>query len=428
MNGRLESFPPRARVVITGIGLATPFAATREISWRSLCAGGSATRWLQPEVSGWDEPGLSTGIRAGAPAPDVTKRTDDENWDPVVSLAITAAQEAVQDAALRVEEIDSDRAGCVIGTSKGGLRSFTRAMRRGPFHGPPHPEWLMQFMPNAPAAWVAGSLGFQGAALCPISACATGLQSLARGADLIRDGFCDVVVAGSADASLQPSLLASFHRMGVLARGFDDPRSACRPFDRRRNGFLVGEGAAVLVMERSDHAYDRGVVPYVEWITHATASDVSGITQVDEQAESLTWLIRHVMRSAALTSGELDYVNLHGTATVPNDICETRALRFALGTAADHVSCSSAKGALGHLLGAAGSAETAATILAMRDGLVPPTANLEQHDAACDLDFTPCVSRPRRIENALKLSLGFGGHLVAVVLRQEAGFRPRPEI
>ena len=242
-------------------------------------------------------------------------------------------------------------------------------------------------------------------------------MSLCRGFELIRDGHCDIVLTGSSDASLCTSVLASFGRLGVLARGFDDPATACRPFDRHRDGFVVGEGAAVLVMERLDHALQRGARPYAEWVTAGYAADVSGITRLEEQPTGLIRLIRDVLRRADLTAAEIDYANLHGTATLQNDLCETRALKQALGPTSRTLCCSSLKGGLGHLLGAAGSVETAAALLAMREGVVPPTVNLTESDSGCDLDYTPRHPRPRRIENTLKLSLGFGGHLVAAVLR-----------
>lgn len=271
------------------------------------------------------------------------------------------------------------------------------------------------FWPNTPASLVAERWKIRGPVLCPVAACATGLMSLWRGAELIREGVCDVVLAGSTDASLQPSVLGAFSRMGVLAKETGDPREACRPFDLHRTGFAVGEGAAVLVMERADVAQARGVTPYAEWLGGGCVSDPSGITHLDEEATGLIWLIRDVLKRSGVAPDEIDYINLHGTGTWGNDRTETHAVREALGQHADRVSCSSLKGSLGHLLGAAGSVETACTLLAMREGRIPLTRNLDHPDPACDLDYTPHQSRPRTIRHALKLSLGFGGHQVAAV-------------
>lgn len=409
-------FPPDeidARVVVTGIGLVTPFGADRETSWQGLLSGQSATRWIDDGNHRW----------VGAPVVAEVSASE-EPLDPVVKLALDASREAIADAGLVLDSEDRTRIGCVIGTSKGGLASFARAYRslsRSPtttnLSEFPAQAW-QQFLPNASAACVSHAFDLRGPALCIVAACATGLANLVRGAELIRDGHCDVVLAGSSDASLQPAVQASFRRLGVLARGFDDPAHACRPFDQQRSGFVVGEGAGVLVMERADRAAERGAAAYAEWVTGGSAADISGMTRLEEDATGLSTLIRSVLRRAGLTSSEIDYANLHGTATKSNDVCETRALHAAFGPTAKDVQCSGLKGAIGHLLGAAGSVETAATLLAMRDGLVPPTVNLDNQDVDCDLDYTPRHARPLRIENALKISLGFGGHLVAAVLRE----------
>jgi len=414
------------RVVVTGIGMVTPLGSDRESSWRLLKAGVSATRWLKPEELGErihdTKPSWGSVRFAGAPAclgePCADTQRPEAFSELVIKLALRAAEEAVADARLDLPRLDLDRIGCVIGTSKGGLRSFSRAFEQ---HGhDPNaisPSDWMQFLPNASAAAVSKHFGLRGPSLCPVAACATGLASLVRGFELVRSGTCDVVLAGSSDASLQESILASFHRMGVMARQFHQPATACRPFDRYRNGFLVGEGAAVLVMERYEQALARGADLYAEWLSAGLATDPVGITRLDDRAAGLTRLIRDVLRRATLTSAEIDYVNLHGTATIQNDLCETTALKAALGPAARSVRCSSLKGGIGHLLGAAGSVEMAASLLAIRDRTIPPTVNLEQCGDGCDLDYTPRHAQTERIENFLKLSLGFGGHLLAAVVR-----------
>ena len=333
----------------------------------------------------------------------------------MIELAFSVVAESVEEAALDLRRSDRQRVGCVIGTSKGGIRSLAASLRDracavGPAGVPHESCWS-----NWPAARVASHWNLAGPCLCPVAACATGLMCVVRGLELIRDGYCEAVIVGSSDASLEGTVLASFRRMGVLARGFDGPATACRPYDRRRNGFLVGEGAAALVLERRSHALLRGARAYGELLAARCLSDPTGLTQLDDRAAALCRLIQLVLGQAERTSDELDYVNLHGTATRQNDLCETRALKAALGTAAERVSCSGLKGGLGHLLGAAGSVETAATLLAMRDSLVPPTVNLDEPDDQCDLDYTPVRPRRRCVQHALKVSLGFGGHLVAAL-------------
>jgi 3-oxoacyl-[acyl-carrier-protein] synthase II len=244
------------------------------------------------------------------------------------------------------------------------------------------------------------------------------LAACQRGFELIRDGCCDVVLVGSSDASLQPAILGSFQRLGVIARPADDPAHACRPFDRHRNGFVVGEGGACLVLESLAHAKARGARWYGEWLTGRMLSDSTGLTQLDPSGQSLKRLLRDLRRDVA---GVPDYVNLHGTATIPNDRVETAALRDVLGANAAEIACSSLKGGLGHLLGAAGSVELAATFLAIRDQIAPPTANLFEPDPELELNFTPRQARPCTIQRAWKLSLGFGGHLSAACVGRLEG-------
>lgn len=390
------------QVVVTGIGLVTPFGAGREISWSAIRAGRSAVDWFEADDCSISRPRRLRWAGASAPAELLATA------EPVVTMAVTAAREAMAHAGL--SDI-SERGGCVIGTSKLGLRSFTREMQQLG-----HSDSALLW-PNAAARAVASEWNLRGPALCPVAACATGLVSLIRGADLIRSSECDVVLAGSSDASLVPIVLGSFQRLGVMARGFEDPATACRPFDAERSGFVVGEGAAVLVLEDREHAVARGANILAEFVAAGLASDPSGLTQIDPDGTSLAWLIRDVLRRANVSPAEIDAVNLHGTATRANDIAETRAVRAAFGSAADRLACSSQKGAIGHLLGAAGSVESAFAVLALRDQIVPPTINLQSPDPQCDLDYVANVARPARLRNVLKLSLGFGGHVAVGLFR-----------
>lgn len=403
MTDPRDEFDPHAdrgcRVAVTGIGLITPFGCGRERSWERILTGAGAIRRVEDFL--------------GAPSP----LANDLHIDPVIEMATRCADEAVADAGLVLAEADRNRIGCVIGTSKPLLRTYA-AMIPDNAATPNGPSQWTEFFPNQPALAVSRRLKLTGPCLCPVAACATGLVCLQRGHELIRDGDCDVVLAGSSDASLLPIVLGSFQRLGVLAKNSEHPAKACRPFDLRRNGFVIGEGAAVFVLERLDKAIARGTKIYAEWLAGGMASDGSTLTGLDVSGESLARLITDVLKRADVQPQEIDYINLHGTATEQNDIYETRAVKSALGRAATAVSCSSLKGAIGHLLGAAGSVEMAATLLALRDGIVPPTVNLESPDPACDLDYTPRRPKQKPLRTALKLSLGFGGHLAAAVVRK----------
>lgn len=408
-----------SRVVVTGIGLVTPFAPSREASWNSIRSGDRAVRWLSAGDFDWT-PEFPASIRfAGAPHATLV---EPECLEPVIQLANSAASEAIQDSGLSADFFfeHGERCGSVVGTSKVGLRSFGRAFRSLKSNAADVAlsefGWD-QFVPDAATCTVARKWNLRGPSLCPVAACATGLVSILRGAELIRSGTCDVVLAGSTDASLVPIVLGSFQRLGVMARGFAEPSMACRPFDANRSGFVIGEGAAILVLERLEFAQARNVSAYAELIAGGMANDPSGITQMEPDGASLAWLIGDVLRRSNLTPSEIDYINMHGTATRANDVAETQAVRAAFGSHANRVLCSSIKGAIGHLLGAAGSVETATSLLALRDQIVPPTANLEVTDPLCDLDYVSKVSRSAHLRTIMKLSLGFGGHLAAAVFR-----------
>lgn len=394
---------------ITGIGLVTALGRDRESSWAGLRAGRSGARRLG-DVADRDGPVGFPVSWGGASGIELR------------SLGVSGVQ-ATADAELRGGRgYDPLRAATLIGMSK-PRAAYARLSIRSPVPGQPT-AWE-SFWPSTAARAAAAFHQFGGPCLAPVAACATGLVAILQAADLIRAGTCDLALCGATDASLDPLWLGAFRRMGVLARGGpeDGPSSLLRPWDRRRSGFLVGEGAAVLVVERAEHARARGAVPYAELAGGALHGDAYHATELDPDAANLTHLIGTALRDAEMAPSDIDYVNVHGTATRSNDPLECRALRRAFGAHADSLSCSANKAQIGHLLGAAGAVELAITCLAMRDRFVPPTLNLDDPDPACDLDGTPHVGKKRPIRAALKLSLGFGGHLAAVVLRQPDGAR-----
>ncbi len=394
------------RVVVTGIGIWSPLGTDRESTWKSLVAGQSASQWLAPPY--W----TGTSRLAGAPC-QLPSESVEVGIDPVMSLARQAATEAIADARLDAETLAAETTGVVFGTSKGGLQTASRILAGQQITR----NWL-DIWPSSAATHVASQIGCRGPVIAPVLACATGLAACLRGFELIRDGRCDVVIAGSSDASLQPAILGSFQRLGVLARPGSDPSMACQPFDQNRSGFVVGEGAGCLILESLEHALARRGRWYAEWIGGRMLSDPSGLTQLDPAGTSLKRLLTDLIR----TTGQLpEYINLHGTATIPNDRVESQSLREVLGENANRIACSSLKGGLGHLLGAAGSVELAAAILAIRDQIVPPTVNLRNPDPELKLNFTPHHSEKRRIDRVWKLSLGFGGHLSAACVGRLAG-------
>ncbi len=403
--------PTHPGVVITGVGLVTALGGDRESSWRGLCAGAHGGRAL-------GLPGAPAF--AGFPAA----------FEPHSAKALLAAsaREAFDDAGLD-GAYDPERVAVVAGLSKGDLGLLGRLHGRFLAGGADAIDgrWTDAW-PSTAADAVAGRHDLRGPRLAPVAACATGLIAAIQAADLIRRGVCDAALAGAGDASLDPFVLHAFRRMGVLAR-WDDaggPGRAVRPWDRKRSGFLVGEGAAVVALERADRAEARGALPYCGFAGGAFGGDAYHLTDLDPDPSNLASVIGRALAAAGVDPSEIDHVNVHATATRSNDPVECGALRLALGRWAGGASCSANKAQVGHCLGAAGAVELGFTALAVRDQFAPPTLNLDDPDPACDLDATPHAGRARPIRGALKLSLGFGGHLAAAVLTRPEGPRRAP--
>jgi 3-oxoacyl-[acyl-carrier-protein] synthase II len=408
----------RGAVAITGIGLITGLGADREATWAGLRAGRSALRdVVDRDLAGY----------RGARAPTAVR--DGTTGEPVLNLLDAVVTEAIADADLRAATpalYAPERCALWIGSSKGGLHSLGQARRF--LHHHPHDDeaiaraWLASW-PSAGAGRIATRLNFRGPSLAPVAACATGLFAVLRAAAAIERGECDLALAGSVDAALEPLVLGAFQRMRILASPERPAAEAIRPWDRDRSGFLVGEGGAIFVLERADRARERGCVPYVELLGGAIGSDGYHETTLNPDPGGLAFLIQRALDDAGISAADVDHVNVHGTATRPNDPLECRAIRRALGPQADRVVCTANKGQIGHLLGAAGSAELAITCLSLRDGFVPPTMNLVNPAPDCDLDGTPYVGRSVPVRTALKVSIGFGGHHAAAVVRLPEGPR-----
>lgn len=387
------SRPPK--VVVTGLGLASGLGTDARSTWEAIQQGRSCLVRL---------PG--SGLIGGPAA-------NPDDPEPCSTILASALIEALATARVDRRSLQgSERVAILIGQSKGRVRTLTQS-----FQGrSPAEDWPLGW-PDSGSIQVQAILGSIGPLFSPVAACATGLVAVLQGVNLIQWGEADLAIAGAVDASLEPLLLAAFRNMKVLAR-HEDPARAVRPWDSRRNGFAVGEGGAVFVLERADRAEARGVRPIAEVAGGALGGDGHHITDQDPDPANLAGLIERALDRAGVAPSEIDHVNVHGTATRSNDPLECRAIRRALGRFADRVSCSASKAQIGHLLGAAGAAELAVACLAIRDQFAPPTINLDDPDPACDLDGTPHVGKPRDIRAALKISLGFGGHLAVAVLKR----------
>ena len=387
-------------VAITGIGLITPVGLDRESSWRAIRAGQSGMRHI------W----LSNGDRVTAAPVPLDGPPGDER---VIRFAERAADEAVADARLDWARLDRDRVGCVMGAIGFVPADVVSHVRQGDASGAAC--WL-ECQRNNVASSLASRYDLYGPAISLAAACATGLISVLRGADCILDGCCDVVLAGSSDASLDVLAVGGFRNMRVLAES-ENPTEACRPFDAKRSGFVIGEGAAVFVLERMSVALERGASIYAVLAGGVSGSDAYHITALDPDPSGLAWMIRKALQRAGVTPEEVDYINAHGTGTRQNDIAEVQAIKKAFGPAAATVRVSAMKSMIGHLLCAAGGVELALATLAVRDGFIPPTINLTEQDPECDIDCTALRGVATPVRTALKLSIAFGGHIGIAVLR-----------
>jgi len=348
----------------------------------------------------------------------------------VLALSEIAASEALADASVDFLRVDLERFACSMNShvGDGGWDD-----EQGGLEDPSDPArvaWWRQFLPNTAGAELANRYRLGGPRLTYSTACASSLVSVLSAVRMIQDGQCDIAIAGGADA-IDPLFAAGFRKMKVLANDID-PKRACRPFDRNRHGFVLGEGAAMLVIERLSHAHRRGARIYAEIVSCTSLAEAHHVTDLNTESEAISRLISSTIKKAGLSPNDIGYINAHGTGTVQNDLVEMRGIRDALGTAADYVSVSSTKSMLGHMVNAAGGVELAITVLAMRDGFAPPTVNLTDPDPELTFDCLPLVGRRNQFQHALKLSLAFGGHLVAIGLSRwndpATGFGYPPEV
>ena len=333
--------------------------------------------------------------------------------DPFIQYAVGATTEAVADSGLDLAKLDPYRIGISVSSSKGGVSTYDRfadKLRSRP-HAILGARVYSNVVPNFAAQWIARRWKINGPARCYVAACATGTVAVIEGARMIQDGIVDCCIAGASDASIVPLMLAGYSQMKALSP------DGMRPFDRRRRGFLVGEGAGILILESLEHAQARKARIYGEIVNFSYGSDSKGLTHFSDKT-ALAHTLQQLLQRCGWKAEAIDYVNLHGTGTRAGDIYETEQLKRAFGPAAAHIPMSSTKSMTGHLLGASGAVEMIATFLAMRDGFIPPTIGLEEPDPACDLDYTPIHARKKILRRAISLSMGFGGHIATIALER----------
>jgi beta-ketoacyl-acyl-carrier-protein synthase II len=412
----------RKRVVVTGLGMISSLGLDMETGWRNLLAGESGAG----PITLFDTTGYEVDIACELKDFDPTVWIDRKKvrrMDRFAMMALAAARQAETDSALDIFK-ERDRIGAAIATGVGGLYSFQECtltlFNRGPDRVGPFA--IPSIIPNMGAAWVSMELGTRGPLLAECAACAASNMAIGDATDAIRLGRADVMLAGGTEAGVTPVGIAGFTAMRAISRRNDDPKRASRPFDRDRDGFVMGEGAAVLVLEELEHARARGAKIYAEVGGYGVSSDALHITEPDPTGENPARAMKMAFTDAGIDPSEVDYINAHGTSTPLGDASETKAIKLALGEEnAYKTPVSSTKGATGHCLGGAGAVEATFSILAIRDGMVPPTINQENADPECDLDYVPNEARKADVRVAVSNSFGFGGHNASVLLRRFEG-------
>ncbi|MFF1902826.1 beta-ketoacyl-[acyl-carrier-protein] synthase family protein [Kitasatospora sp. NPDC058218] len=411
------------RAVITGIGVTAPGGVGTKAFWDLISSGTTATR----TITHFDASKHRCQVAAECDFdPLVLGLTQQQvrRTDRVSQLAMVSALEAMADAGLDLDGRTAERTGVAIGSAVGGTTTMEQEYAVLSNSGT---DWLVDpsfvvphlydyFLPSSIAAEVALTTGALGPATVVSTGCTSGIDSVGYAAELIRDGEADVMVTGATDAPISPITLTCFDVIKATSTRNDDPASACRPFDRTRNGLILGEGATVLVLEEYEHARRRGARIYAEVGGYASRCNAFHMTGLKPDGREMSEAINEAMTHARVVAQDIDYVNAHGSGTKQNDLHETAAVKRSLGEHAYRTPMSGIKSMVGHSLGAIGSIEIAACALAMRHGLVPPTANLHEPDPACDLDYVPLVAREKRLDAVLTVGSGFGGFQSAMVL------------
>jgi 3-oxoacyl-[acyl-carrier-protein] synthase II len=413
----------RKRIVITGMGAITPVANDVPAYWNALVAGQSGGGYITLFDASEQPVHIAAEVK-GFDAEAILGRKEARRTDRFTQLVLVAADEAIQDAKLNLNQNDrNSHVGVIIGTGIGGIGTLLENVEVMHERGPRRVSALMvpMMMPNAGAGQVAIKYGIHGPALCLSSACATGNNAIGEATEWIRRGATEVMICGGGESVMHPLALAALSNMGALTQRNDDPQRASRPFDATRDGFLMGEGAGILILESLEHAQQRDARIYAEIVGYGASSDAFHITAPDEDGAGAIQSMEAALRDAGLRPDEIDYINAHGTSTPLNDRTETLAIHSVFGEHARQIPVSSTKSMIGHLMGAAGAVEAIACVKSLETGWIHPTINYETPDPNCNLDYVPNKARETQPQTALSNSFGFGGHNATIILRRWKG-------
>src|SRR6266542_5573129 len=407
------------RVVVTGMGAVSPLGLDVPSLWQGVREARSGVG----PVTLCDTTGLESRIAGevkGFEPQNYMDRKEVRRNDRFIHFALAATGEALRSAELTITPENAEEIGVIIGSGIGGIATFAEGLNtlrdKGP--GRVSPFLVPAMITNMAAGQVSIQYGLKGPNFCPTSACSTGAHAIGEAAETIRRGWAKAIVAGGSEAPITPIGIAAFVSARAISTNNDNPATASRPFDATRDGFVLSEGCALLLLEDLEHAQARGARILAEVVGYGASSDAFHITQPCAGGEGALRAMRLALRHADMTPDDLDYINAHGTSTPAGDIAETQAIKSLLGERAYRVPVSSSKSQIGHLVGAAGAVEAVITILALQNGLLPPTINLANPDPQCDLDYVPNAARPATINTAMSNSFGFGGHNVSLVFRR----------
>ena len=409
----------RRRVVVTGMGLVIPTGIGVETAWRHICEGKSGIGPLTRFDASRYETKIAGEVKGFDPALTIEKK-EIKRMDLFVQYALAATKEALEDAQLTITPENCEQVGVIVGTGLGGLPTFERnhiaLLEKGP--GRVSPFFIPMLIANMASGHIAMHFGAKGPNTCVVTACATGAHSIGDAFRAIQYGDADAIISGGTEANIAPLTVAGFNAMKALSTRNDEPEKASRPFEKNRDGFVVAEGAGIMILEELESALKRKAKIYAEVGGYGYTADAYHITAPSPNGDGAARCMRMAIKDAGLRPEDVHYINAHGTSTELNDLTETQAIKTVFGEGAKKVPVSSTKSMTGHLLGAAGSTEAIFSVLSIRDGILPPTINYEEPDPECDLDYVPNVARRQRVDVAMSNVFGFGGTNATLVFKR----------
>ncbi|MCJ7746894.1 MAG: beta-ketoacyl-ACP synthase II [Desulfobacterales bacterium] len=412
----------KRRVVVTGVGLVIPAGIGTETAWKNICEGRSGIGPLTRFDPNGFETKIAGEVKGFNPEAYIEKK-EIKKMDLFVQYALAATREALEDSQLKITPENCDRTGVIVGTGLGGLPTLEKyhqiLLEKGPSRISPF--FIPMLIANLASGQIAIRFGAKGPNTCVVTACATGAHCIGDAFRAIVYGDAEAIIAGGTEANISPLSIAGFNAMKALSTRNEEPEKACRPFEKNRDGFVVAEGAGILILEELEFALKRGAKIYGELIGYGYTSDAYHITAPSPEGEGAARCMRMAIKDAGLRPEDIDYINAHGTSTPLNDLTETQAIKTVFGEHAKKVAISATKSMTGHLLGAAGSTEAIFTLLAIRDGIIPPTINYDVPDPECDLDYVPNVARRQPLTVVMSNAFGFGGTNATLVLRKFSG-------